>query len=230
MYAALYEQQIAFASSGWRVVAKTVENRKFGVRASYPQLAAADGAQLAPAAQHFNALLEKKVGDEARSFGEAMEGEPNVYFHANYNVLAATDDLVSVEISEYVDGGGAHPNSYYDAVTYDLRAGRPVALAALFKPGAKYEEALRRAALAGLQAQARRVAAENNEPNAESLFNEPGDVGEWSAWGLTPRGLVLYFDRAHVDEVFDKVLIPWQELREVLDPKGPAARFTRAAK
>lgn len=41
----------------------------------------------------------------------------------------------SVVIEEYVNVGGAHPETYYDALTYDLTTKRPVTFATLFKPG-----------------------------------------------------------------------------------------------
>ncbi len=152
-----------------------------------------------------------------------------VALETNYNVLLASDDLVSVEITEYTDYGGAHPNDSFDALTYDLRTGRPVAFAALFKPGAQYEAVLKRAALANLRAQERKIDAENGATNGndDSFFLGDELPAERRAWGLTPRGLILYFDLPHVISVFDKVFIPWHELRDVLNPKGPAARFVK---
>jgi hypothetical protein len=97
LFVALFEQ--ASFASALRVAPKTVVDRRFGVRASYPELIAPAGSQLSPAAQHFNRLLEQKVGKEARDFGRSVEPQKDLYFDANYNVLAATDDLISVELS-----------------------------------------------------------------------------------------------------------------------------------
>jgi hypothetical protein len=70
----------------------------------------------------------------------------------------------------------------------------------------------------------KRLAAANNEPPDETLFTDDSG-GDRHAWGLTPRGLVIYYDLPHVMSVFDKVFIPWAELQDILDPRGPAAQF-----
>ncbi|MFN2599213.1 MAG: DUF3298 domain-containing protein [Pyrinomonadaceae bacterium] len=233
MYVALYEQQVAFASSSLRVVAKTVENRKAGVRASYPQLAAGDGAQLSSAAEHFNALLEKKVGDEARGFGEEMESEPNIYFHANYNVLAATDDLVSVELVYDSYGGGAHPNLDYDAVNYDLRADRELKIEDVFKPNSGYEKAVAAYCFKDINARARQM--EEEDAKQERRKPEPSDepavpadeLESINAFGVTPRGLVIYYALPHVVAVFDRNFVPYPVVKDKLKPDSPAARFAQ---
>jgi hypothetical protein len=45
---------------------------------------------------------------------------------------AGTESLV---FGEYMETGGAHPETYYEALNYDLGAGTPITLATLFKPG-----------------------------------------------------------------------------------------------
>jgi hypothetical protein len=46
---------------------------------------------------------------------------------------SGTESLV---LSEYVNVGGAHPETYYEALNYDLTKGAPSTFATLFKPGA----------------------------------------------------------------------------------------------
>ncbi|MET0454752.1 MAG: esterase [Mycobacterium sp.] len=41
----------------------------------------------------------------------------------------------SVVLEEYVNVGGAHPETYYDALNYDLAKQAPITLETLFKPG-----------------------------------------------------------------------------------------------
>ncbi len=42
---------------------------------------------------------------------------------------------VSLVLEEYVNVGGAHPETYYDALTYDVAKQTPITFATLFRPG-----------------------------------------------------------------------------------------------
>lgn len=46
-----------------------------------------------------------------------------------------SEHTVSVVFGEYVEIGGAHPTTNYDALSYDLEAQAPITLAELFTPG-----------------------------------------------------------------------------------------------
>jgi hypothetical protein len=216
----LSEQHIAFAQSKLQVNSKTITDRRFNVSATYPQLTG----PAAPGVLAFNRAAAGFVTKMVTEFKDGATPTDHIGLDTDYNVLFASDDLISVEVTNFTDYGGAHPNNGYDALNYDLHTGRPVALAALFKRGVKFEPVLQRAAAANLQAQMKRLAAANNEPPDETVFTDDSG-GDWHAWGLTPRGLVVYYDLPHVMSVFDKVFIPWAELQDILDPKGPAAQF-----
>ncbi len=224
IYFNLSEQHIAFKQANLQVVSKTITDRRFNIKAIYPQLTGSS----APGALAFNRAAAARATKMARDFKQNASPPDHIALETDYNVLFANDDLISVELTDYEDFGGAHPNNGYAALNYDLRTGGPLQLAALFKRGVKYEPLLRRAAVANLQAQVRRLAAENKEPADEMLFTADS-TEEWQAWGMTPRGLVLYLDLPHVIAVFDKVFIPWTELQDTLDLQGPAAQFARAS-
>ena len=49
-------------------------------------------------------------------------------------------------------------------------------------------------------------------------------MSEISSWGLTPKGLVVYFDFAHAIAAFDRTLVPYSVINEYLKPNGPATR------
>ncbi|HVG30023.1 MAG TPA: hypothetical protein VM864_10020 [Pyrinomonadaceae bacterium] len=232
LFVALFEQ--ATFQSGWRVAPKTVENRRAGVRASYPQLVAPGGARLPASAAHFNQLVEKRVGKQSRDFAEALEGEKNLYFNAAYNVLLATDELVSVEIAYDFYMGGAHPDSSYDAVTYDLRADRELKLEDIFKPNSGYAKAvaaycdkdiLKRSGLA--EEEAARGEHRKAEPQEESPVL-PELLEEISAFALTPKGLMIYFDLPHVVALFDRNFVPYHAVKDFLKPDGRAAALARS--
>ena len=235
-YVRLTEQHVAF-KRGWRVAPKKIENRKHGVRVSYPQLVAAAGAALTPAAAGFNRRVSELAGKVVKEFtSEALaeHGElaKRMYLEINYDVLLATDDLVSVELEENNNYGGAHPNVNYYAVTYDLRAGRELRLSDLFKPDSGFEKALRLHAFKEINRRAADVQKENARiagsegPGADELM--PADREEAiTAWAMTPRGLLIYFSLPHVIAAFDRNFVPYAAVKDMLRADGPAAAFAR---
>jgi hypothetical protein len=50
-------------------------------------------------------------------------------------------------------------------------------------------------------------------------------LSEIAGFGLTPKGVVVYFDFPHVIAYFDKNFVPYSIVKEHLKPNGPAARF-----
>ena len=58
----------------------------------------------------------------------------------------------------------------------------------------------------------------------EPIISED-QVKELSGWGLTPKGLVVYFDFPHVIAYFDKNDVPYSVVKQFLKPNGPTARF-----
>jgi hypothetical protein len=217
----LAAQHNAFTNANARFVTKTLTNRRPSISITYPQLA---GWQT-PGALAFNRAAAAFAAKQAAEFRQTISpGDPGS-LDLDYNILLATDDLISFELNGLTDYGGAHPNTVYDALTYDLRAGRAVTFASLFKRGADYDSLLRRLALAGMATQGKHLAGPDDEP-----FTGESYVSEQRAWGLTPRGLALYYDLPQVAAVFDKVVIPWRDLQSVLDPQGPAARLAQTGR
>ncbi|HEX7722600.1 MAG TPA: DUF4163 domain-containing protein [Pyrinomonadaceae bacterium] len=227
-YATIVEQNIGFAN-GLQIVPKTIANRRSGVKVSYPQLAAAGGA-LSAGAISFNrrvlALTQKAIKD----FEPGSEAGKNA-LERNYNVLLANDDLISVELTEYQYSGGAHPNDGFDSLTYDLSANKELGFDDLFKPGSDYKAAIARYVVADIEKRA--VAIEESDAKSEgrkpikredSIVTED-QLSEISSWGLTPKGLVVYFDFAHAIAVFDRTVIPYNVVSEYLKPNSPAVRF-----
>ncbi|HEY0349020.1 MAG TPA: DUF3298 domain-containing protein [Pyrinomonadaceae bacterium] len=227
-YATIVEQNIGFAN-GLQIVPKTIANRRSGVKVSYPQLAAAGGA-LSAGAISFNrrvlALTQKAIKD----FEPGSEAGKNA-LERNYNVLIANDDLISVELTEYEYSGGAHPNDDFNSLTYDLSANKELGLDDLFKPGSDYKTAIARYVVADIEKRA--VAIEESDAKSEGrkpikredpIVTED-QLSEISSWGLTPKGLVVYFDFAHAIAVFDRTVIPYNVVGEYLKPNSPAVRF-----
>lgn len=223
----LEEQHFSF-SKGLQIVPKTISNRRNGVGVSYPQLRGSG--PLSPAAQNFNRRVLALVQAAIKEFAP-IDGHGS--FDTNYNVLLGSDDLISIEMTEFSDGGGAHPNNRFWALTYDLTGNKELKFEDLFKPGSDYKTAIAKYVVADIDKRA--VAIEQEEAQRAGRppkqRDEPlvsmEELSELSGWALTPKGLVVYFDFPHVMAAFDRTFIPYGVVTDHLKPNGPAARFQK---
>ena len=225
-FVSLNEQYIAM-TNGLQIVPKLITNRNRGIGVSYPQLESTDALSLA--AQKFNrrilALTQKAINDDFQPIDNKGT------FDTNYNVLLGTNDLISVEMVEYYDGGGAHPNDRWWSLTYDLANNKELQFEDLFKPGSDYNTAIAKYVTADIN----RRAVEMEKDNARRENRQPqknddpivtaDQLGELSGWAMTPKGVNVYFDFPHVIAVFDKNFVPYSVIRDYLKPNGPAAKF-----
>lgn len=230
-YAGLTEQHTAFTRA-WRVEPRRVLNRRYGVGVTYPQLAAARGARLSPGALAFNRGAAALASRLVREFA-AGPPERGMYLRVNYDVLLATDDLVSVELEEERDFGGGRPGTRYFGLTHDLRrAGRELRLAELFKPDSAFERALRLHARERINRSYREInrreAAAGATPEHEDLM-PPDREDDIEAWAMTPRGIVIYFNFPQVMAAFSRNFVPFGAVTDLLSRDGPAARPARGA-
>ena len=229
-FVTLEEQSIAF-TNGLQVTPKTIANRKSGIVVSYPQITNSGNA-LSRSAEGFNRRVLALVQKAIKEFEPGTEPGRSS-FETNYNVLLATNDLISVEMREYSDSGGAHPNSGFWAITYDLSANKEPDFDDLFKPGSDYKTAIAKYAVADIDKRA--VAIEQEDARREGRKAEQrtepivtiDQLSEISDWGLTPKGLVVYFYFPHAIAVFDRTLIPYSVINEYLKPNGAAARIQK---
>lgn len=227
-YVTLQEQHAGFKNL-LVVVPKTIADRKSGVTVSYPQIANGAGA-LGPGAASFNRLVLALTQKAIKEFAPEPEAGKNS-LEINYNVLLATDDLISIEMTEYSYSGGAHPNTGFWSLTYDLSANKEIDLEDLFKPASDYKTAIAKYVVADIEKRA--IAIEEADAKSEGRKPTKRDdpivtdeqLSEISNWGLTPKGLVVYFDFPHVIAVFDRTLIPYSVVNECLKPNGPVARI-----
>jgi hypothetical protein len=230
-YAGLTEQHAAFTRA-WRVEPREIVNRRYGVGVTYPQLVAARGARLTPGALAFNRRAAALASEVVREFA-AGPPERGMYLRVNYDVLLATDDLISVELEEERDFGGGRPGTRHFGINYDLRSGRELRLADLFKPGSESEHALRLQAYEKINRSCREInrreAAGGTPTRGEDLM-QPGRDDEIAAWALTPRGVIIYFNFPQVMAAFSRNFVPYEAVKELLRADGPAAGVARAAR
>lgn len=233
VYAGLTEQHAAFTRA-WSVRPRRILNRRYGVGVIYPQLVAARGARLPPGAPAFNRTAATIASSLVREFA-AGPPERGMYLRVNYDVLYASDDLLSVELEEERDFGGGRPGTRYFGVTYDLRTGRELWFEDFFKADAQVDRVLypyvHERINRGYREMNRREAAAGCATRAgEDLIPPGSEGGGIEAWALTPRGFVVYFNFPQVMAVFNRNFVPFDALRDVLRTDGPAASVVRGAR
>ncbi len=227
----LTEQDVKF-SGGLRIETKLISERRFHLRAAYPQLVGASR----PAINIFNQKIAAMVMKEVRAF--SAEPPPpngnNIYFDGNYTMLLGDDDIVSVLLNEEFYYGGAHPDVAFQTLTFDLRNAREIQLASLFKPRSNYKKVLQQKTLDSINRSIKRAEQQDAQPPAQQQQENPGlsldELGEISGWAMTRNGLLIYHDLPHVIAAFDLAFIPYSELSGVLDPNGPAAKFANRSR
>jgi hypothetical protein len=144
-----------------------------------------------------------------------------------YSFGLAQDDLISVkfDVSSYFQGA-AHPSSSSVVLNYDLKNGKPLKLADLFKPGAKYLQAISSYCIADLKKQAKDkgLIDEQIESGAAPLAKN------YQNWTISKRGLGITFDTYQVGAYAvgpQFVLVPYSALKDLIKPDGPIGQFAQ---
>lgn len=232
----VHQEPISF-SGDVELVGKTIKesNKKlrYEIDAQYPQLNGGSN----PHFGKFNQLARMAVMKDVAEFKKAMapeegeepppEGSMGSDLGISYSIALAQDDLVSVkfDVGSYYQGA-AHPNSHSSVLNYDLRNGKQLKLADLFKPGAKYLPALSSYCIAELKKQAK----------DKGLLDDQIQEGaapaakNYNSWTITKRGLGIAFDAYQVGPYAagpQFVLVPYSALKDLINPEGPIAPFAR---
>lgn len=232
----VHQEPISF-SGDVELVGKSIKesNKKlmYEIDAQYPQLNGGSN----PNFGKFNQLARMAVMKDVAEFKKAMapeegeapppEGSMGSDLGISYSIALAQDDLVSVkfDVGSYYQGA-AHPNSHSSVLNYDLRNGKQLKLADLFKPGAKYLPALSSYCIAELKKQA------TDKGLLEDQIQEGAApaVKNYSSWTITKRGLGIAFDAYQVGPYAagpQFVLVPYSALKDLINPEGPIASFAR---
>jgi hypothetical protein len=232
----VHEEPIYF-SSDVDVVAKSIkENNKklmYDIDAQYPQLTGGNNPNL----EKFNQLARMVVVKQVSGFKKDMqpeegeeprpEGSMGSDLGVGYTILLARDDLVSVQfdVGSYYQGA-AHPNSHTETLNYDLKNGKQLKLADLFKPGAKYLQTLSTYCITDLKKQFK-------EKNAEFLEDQLKEgaaptAKNYESWTITRQGLGINFDSYQIAPYAagpQFVMVPYSALKDLIKPDGPIAQL-----
>ncbi|HYX28317.1 MAG TPA: DUF3298 domain-containing protein [Pyrinomonadaceae bacterium] len=225
-FVTLTEQHSGF-TGGLHLVPKTIIERARGISISYPQLAS--DKPLSSSATAFNQTVTTWINKTLKHVDP--EPGPHTVYELNYNVLLGTNDLISFELSEYVDFGGAHPNNGYYAMTYDLVRNRELKIEDVLKADSDYKTAIAKFVVADIQRrddiiEQQEAKSEGRQPRKQ---DEPivsmDQLTEIWAFGITPKGLMVYFNFPNVIAVFDRTFISYSTLKDYLKADSPTARF-----
>ena len=235
----VHEEPVSFTGDVDLVSKQIKENNKklhYEISAQYPQFTGGNNPNLEKFNQAARAAVTKKVAGfkkdmtpEAGENTEETRPEDSMGsdLDISYSVSLAQDDLVSIDfsVSSYYQGA-AHPNQYAETLNYDLKNGKVLKLGDLFKPGAKYLQAIASYCIADLKKQA----AQNGLTPEEIEKGAAAKADNYLGWTITRRGLGFTFDPYQVGPYASGpqfVVVPYSDLKDMINPDGPVAQFAK---
>lgn len=233
----VHEEPISFTGEV-EIAAKQIKesNKKlmYEIAAQYPQITGSSNPNVEKFNQAARALVTKTVADFRKDMkpqeGEdepRPEGSMGSDLNVGYEVALAQDDLISIEfnVGSYYQGA-AHPNSYSHVLNYDLKNGKQLKLSDLFKPGAKYLQAIATYCIADLKKQGK----EKDLADADIEKGAAASANNYQSWTITRRGIGIDFDSYQVAPYAagpQSVLVPYSTLKDLINPEGPIAQFAK---
>ena len=232
----VHEEPIAFTGDVDLAPKQIKENNKklmYEIDARYPQLAGGSNPNFEKFNQVARGFVAKKVAEFKKDMAPEEDEEPRPEgsmgsdLNVSYEVALAQDDLISISYSvgSYYQGA-AHPNTFSEVVNYDLKNGRQLKLADLFKPGAKYLQAIANYCIADLKKQAKDKGLLEDEIQNGAAAN----AKNYRSWTITRKGLGINFDAYQVGPYAagpQYVLVPYSSLKELINPEGPVGQFAK---
>ena len=231
----IHEEPIAFTGDV-ELISKQIKERSkelnLEIAANYPQLTGGNNQNFEKFNQAARALVSKKVAGFKKDLqnDEGLEPLPDSMgsdLSVDYTVVLAQDDLISIkfEVSSYYQGA-AHPNSYSDVLNYDLKNGKQLKLADLFKPDTKFLPVIATYSIGDLKKQAK----------DKGLLDDQIESGaapaakNYLSWNITKKGLGINFDPYQVGPYAagpQYVMVPYTILKDLINPEGPIAQFAK---
>jgi len=236
----LQQEPIEF-TNGVEIIARQIKENnkklKYEIDAEYPQLTGSTDPNFEKFNQAARGLVTKQVSGFRKQMADSagdvnpVDSETGSDLGAGYTIALAKDDLISVQfdIGGY-SAGAAHPNSYTDVINFDLHNGRQLKLSDLFKPGAKYLQALATYCIQDLKKQSKQKGADGMLDDDWIQRGAGSDANNFRSWTITKNGLGINFDSYQVGPYAagpQYVLVPYSALKEIIKPDGPVAQFAK---
>ncbi len=234
----IHEEPISFTGDADVVTKQIKESNKklvYEIEAQYPQINGGNNPNFEKFNQTVRASVTKEVGEFKKEMTPKPDEEPRPensmgsYLNMSYTMGLAQDDLVSIsfDVGSYYQGA-AHPNSYSQSLNFDLKNGKALKLADLFKPGAKYLQSLSTYCITDLKKQSK----EDGGSLEDSTINEGASptAKNYRSWTITKKGLGINFDAYQVGPYAagpQFVMVPYSALKDIINPDGPLGQFAK---
>lgn len=236
----LHEEPIFFTGEV-EIISKPIKESnkklKYEIAAYYPQITGSTSPNVEKLNQILHALVTSKVAkfrkEMAPKEGEEPrpEGSMGSDLNIGYSVELAQDDLASIkfDVGSYYQGA-AHPNSYSEVVNYDLKNGKQLKLADLFKPESKFLQEISKYCIGDLKKQSKAKGA--NTLLEEGTINSGAapTTKNYQSWTITRKGVGINFDAYQVAPYAagpQFVLVPYSAIKELINPEGPIGQFAK---
>lgn len=222
---------------GARIVTREMKDAdrraSFEINVEYPQLEGLAAAGAAGFNEAARALAAKEVADFRKGVAEyradykgAKPEGPGNSLDVGYYVDYADDNLISIGFTEDTYyAGAAHPNHATVVLNYDLKAGRALRLADLFRPGSPYLKTISDYCL-------RELKGDSDLEGAADMIDEGASakLENYRNWLVKRQGLEITFDPYQVGPYAagpQYVTIPYKALAKIINPAGPLAPFLK---
>jgi hypothetical protein len=162
--------------------------------------------------------LQNKINELLKTqSGIDYKGRPDETFRQDYDVMLNKNGMISIlNQSDMYMKGAAHELSMRSAINIDMIDGKLYTLKDLFKPGSDYKSKL--------DSIIRGKLAEDNTP----LLREFEGISDKQEYYLTEKELVVYYqlyDYTSYAYGFLEFYIPYQDITNIIDKKGPIVRI-----
>jgi len=230
-----YEQMVYFTTTEitTREIKETIKAKKAQISAEYPELSGS-GAGVAGFNQLAKARVTKSLADFKKDLAGVtaedikLMGEMGNYIDVGYDLEYADDDLISVNFGEDTFTGGAHPNHDTFTLNYDLKQGRELKLADLFKPGSKYLATIADYAVRDLKGRKDPESGENLGLAQDGFEDGAKPTADnYRNWNVTKKGLLITFPPYQVGAYAvgpQTVIVPYSQLKDIAVPDGPLSK------
>src|SRR5205085_4860925 len=164
--------------------------------------------------------FRKGVADYRADYKGRSPAGVGSYLDLDYYVDYADDQLVSVGFNEQTAyAWAAHPNYSTVVLNYDLKAGRTLRLADLFRPGSRYLKVISDYCIRELKG--------DTDLDGEQIEGGASAKPEnYRNWLVKRQGLEITFDPYQVGPYVagpQYVTVPYKTLAGIVNPAGPLA-------
>ncbi len=220
----------------------SVDSLNYTVAIRYPQLSGSSATVPAAIVARVNAAIRDSVAATAEQFRPTEAPPPDERDSPSFVAEVEGDmfnerlhgDVFSALLSVYAFTGGAHGNTFYMPLTYDLRTGAAITLDDVFQAGAPWADTLSAHADRALVMQARDVDDPLSVEEARAtLYPEGYDAAAMrhATFALGADSLTVQFapyEVAYYAFGAPDVQIAYRDLEAFLKPNGPVARIRAA--